>query len=94
MNFVSGDRASSVYPHSQRSNPFDLTVSDDGDDDRGFNNIDHVVAGGRESAYAGNSAYYDREGDFTVYEDGADADAYVPSSCRSRVKKALTRCFV
>lgn len=87
------DRGSSLYPHSQRSNPFDLTISDVGDSP-GYQNIDGVVAATRSSYYAGDGALYDKEEDFAVYEDAPDANAYVTSPRRSRFKKALTRCFV
>ena len=86
---INNARASSLYPHSDQ---FSLTVTDD-TDDRGFNNIDNVLDRGRSSFYAGNGAYYDQEEDFAVYEDGADADAYVPSSCGPRFVRSLTRCF-
>ena len=82
-----------MYPHSQRSDPFPLTVSDCADE-QGFNNIDQIVADGRASYYAGNGALYDQEEDFAVYEDEADANAYVPCSCRVLFMNALTRCFV
>lgn len=88
------ERGSSLYPHSQRSNPFDLTISDCGDDQK-YQNIDEVVAAPRSSYFAGNGALYDKElePDFAIYEDAPDANAYVRSSYRSRVVKALTRCF-
>ena len=89
------DRGTSVYPQSQRSDPFDLAVSENGDSDRNrHNNIDQVVTAGRSSYYARSGALDDREDDFAVYEDPNVANAYVPSSCRSRLKNALTRCFI
>ena len=88
------ERGSSLYSHSRRSNPFDLTISEDGNDPM-YNNIDGVVGAGRRSNDADNDAHYDQGLDFAVCDhDGADANAYVPSSCRSRFVKALTRCFV
>ena len=88
------DRGSSLYPHSQRSNPFDLTVSDYGDDQK-YQNIDEIVSVRPSSYFAGGGALYDKEWeeDFAIYEDAPDANAYVSSSCCSRVVNALTRCF-
>ncbi|KAK3723244.1 hypothetical protein LTR37_001967 [Vermiconidia calcicola] len=58
-----GDRGSSVYPPSQRSNPFDLTLSDIDDND----NRNSVAE--RDLYYAGDGGYYNREEIFAVYED-------------------------
>ncbi|KAK3710684.1 hypothetical protein LTR37_010103 [Vermiconidia calcicola] len=58
-----GDRGSSVYPPSQRSNPFDLTLSDIEDNDN------RTSVAERDSYYAGDGGYYDREEIFAVYED-------------------------
>ena len=84
------DRASMPYSHSDQ---FSLTVSDDYDDQR-YNHIDDVIAGTRETFYAGDEAHYDQREGFAIYEDGADADAYVPSSCCPHFVSTLTRCFV
>lgn len=83
------DRASSIYPHSRRSYPFDLALSDD-EDDPMYSNVNDVVAGGRTSYYASGR---DHGGDFAIYEDADDANAYVSPSWRSRFKRTLTRCF-
>lgn len=96
INADRADRGSSVYPHSNFSDPFDLAVSDN-EDERNFNNIDDIVAaGGDAAAYAEYEDVHDRPGDFVVYEDGADVDPYVsvPSPpTRPRFMNALTSIF-
>jgi len=90
------ERASSIYPNSAWSDPFDLNVSDDGGDQR-VNNIDAVVAtadydpAGFEEVEA-----YEYGGPFAEYDEGAYAQSYVPSYSRSpfHLMSALTRCFV
>ena len=79
------NRASSVYPRSHLSNPFDLTLSDDDEDD-----LNNVFTDSRRHDYEAES---DHGANFTIYEDADDADAYVAPSFRTRLKKTLTRCF-
>ncbi|KAK5121112.1 hypothetical protein LTR85_005596 [Meristemomyces frigidus] len=79
------NRGSSQYPLSVRSDPFDLNVSDDEDDDRQFDYIDQLVAAGRGTEYADNAEYHQTEynnaeydnrgGRFAVFDDGAHAEA-------------------
>ena len=85
------NRGSSLYPHSQISDRFPLTVSDT-DEDSNLDNIDSRLED-EDPFYHPRGAHFDQEEDFEVYEDGAHADAYVPSSCRSCFLSALTICF-
>ncbi|KAK5171180.1 uncharacterized protein LTR77_004324 [Saxophila tyrrhenica] len=61
------DRASSVYPRSQYSNPFDLEVSDDGND-----NLDARVGAGNESFYANRPPVSDHQAGSADDEDSAN----------------------
>ncbi len=88
------DRASSVYQQSRRSDQFPLSVSDV-ETGPSYNNMNEVVARGPVSFYTGDRASHDQGEDFKVYEDleeGTDAQAYVPASCRYLFVRALTRC--
>ncbi|KAK4543994.1 hypothetical protein LTR36_004768 [Oleoguttula mirabilis] len=77
------NRESSQYPQSLRSDPFDLSVSDD--DDQQFDYIDQLVAAGRGTEYVdnnnneyidnNNNEYYNGGGRFAVLDEGADAEA-------------------
>ena len=83
------DRASSLYPPSQRSNPFDLTLSDSESESGG----NHGSGAGRSSYYAGDGSSYDQAGGVPVFEDDIHAEAYVSSSCRPLFVSTLTSCF-
>ena len=87
------DRPNSLYPHSRRSDPFDLTLDDDEDDL--YSNGNESIAGARTSGRhtSNRSAHRGRGEDIAIYEDPDDANAYVFPSLRSRLKKTLTSRF-
>lgn len=89
------ERTSSSSGTSTRSNPFDLHVSDHG------NNLEDI-----EAANAGGPYVYDdneheiqgeQEGDIAMIEDDASTEAYVadsPHNTPFRLMSALTSCFI
>lgn len=94
---VAAQRVSSEAQISVASDPFDLNVSDDEQDDRQFDYIDQVVASGHGTEYIDNHEYDNGGRRSAVYDEGADAEAYVPTSSRTspfHTMSALTRCFL
>ena len=89
------ERASSSSGTSTRSNPFDLHLSDHG------NNPDDIaatIAGGLHAYHDNEHEIQDeQEGDIAMIEDDASVEAYVSKSPRNspfRLMSALTSCFL
>ena len=100
-----GDSSSSADGESLRSDPFDLRLSVDAGPQ--LNNIDEVIRLDPRVKYIVRTPEsLEREYQFTLaamenpvadYDEGADAQAYVPSSSRPspfRFMSALTKCFL
>jgi hypothetical protein len=93
-------------PHSARSNPFDLSLSEDGAgqrqfdqhlNSRHFDNIDALVARGRTQGVDSGYSLPEYEAGMAVDGEGADAQAYVPDASRPRPFRflsTLTSCFL
>ena len=86
------DAESSGSPSSVRSDPFDL---------RNSTHVENLpgqsVDGNQDSNLVNDYESRSFVGDFTVYDEGADAEAYVPLSSRSspfRLMNLFTKCFI
>ena len=93
---VRAARSSSVYPHSDFSDPFDLHVSED-EVERPLDNIDAVMTAPASTSVGDAELEGNRDERMVAeYDEGASAQAYVPSSSPSpfRFMSALTRCFI
>ena len=77
---------------SHRSDPFDLTLSESGSNNQ-LKAIDAVLREDRNAEFVPASPEEVKGLGITASDHGADTQAYVTSSRRSRLKSTLTRCF-